>query len=169
MIKYKYQIVPRFGLILSLKQQCNKILNKNHEDNTSTSNNILLQTLELNNTKKIALANKYSNMDRSCDYLLNHNVSKTADVSTNKIKQYTFPRPGSTKKVSFQGILKYKLINIDKLGLIHQLRIVVKRKAIDSTLNYISFVYVNKALEKDIDPMKETLVYKEAIKILCKN
>ena len=47
-------------------------------------------------------------------------------------------------------------------------RIVAKRKVLNPKLNCVGSIYVNKALEEDIDSAKEIVTFKEAINSLCK-
>ena len=60
-------------------------------------------------------------------------------------------------------------MNIDAVGLRHSSHIAnIKKKLLDPTLNHIGFVHANEASEEGMDPMKETLSFKEVMKRICR-
>ena len=121
----------------------------------------------MNNTNEIVLANN-SNVDRSYNYSSKQNKSKATDSSTEEITKDAFPRPGLSKKFSFHSIPKCNLVNINTLESRHSLQIATKRKLLDPILNHVWFVYIVEAPEEDIDSMKETFAFKEAMNSLYK-
>ena len=91
--------------------------------------------------------------------------------NNNDSNRSTQPKTIAKKsKDNFQGVLKYSLININTLEL-RRSQYITKmiQKQLDSTLNHVGFIQVNKASEEDmVDPMKETFIFKEAIASPCK-
>ena len=110
-----------------------------------------------NNTKETALANNHSNANRSHNHSSSSNESKAADES-DKTKKDTSPRPSSSKKVSFEGILKHNPVNVDTGGLRRFLRIAAKqKKQLDLSLNHAAVIDANGVSEEDMDPKENNL------------
>ena len=79
-------------------------------------------------------------------------------------------RPDQSKNVAkknrsiFKGTSKHAPINISTLGLRRSPRIDnMKRKQLNLSLNHVGFIQVKKVSEEEVDSMKETFTFKEAM------
>ena len=67
-------------------------------------------------------------------------------------------------RVNFKGVPKCSPINIRTLVLKRSPRIAnMKKKQLDPYINHVGFIQVNKVSEEELDHMKDTFTFKEAI------
>ena len=124
--------------------------NRRNKDET-TENEGSLQPLERNNNDKRDGANW------SYDPLVIIHLSSSNTTETNSTNS-------QKKKVNFQGVSKYSLVNVDAIGLRRSSGIADgKKKQLDQSLNHTGFVNVNTVSEENDDLMKEIYLYKEVI------
>ena len=137
---------------------------KDAKDSSATitpSNN-----LKNNNEIKTAERPEEEDVDRSRDQSAPTIKSKqrAADRDENKKMKNVSSNSISSKKISFQGVPKHNLVNVDTIGRRSSPRLECNRKkTLDKTLNHARFVHANDASDECIDQNKYTCAFKEAM------
>ena len=120
-----------------------------------TGNNNVAETTENANgsSHDTTVTGNRDGTNRSHEPLVINNPSSPNAMDANS-------NASQKKKVIFQGVPKYKPVNVNTIGLRRSPRIAeLKKKQLDRSLNHVGFINVNKVSEEEGDPMKETYAF----------